>query len=729
MKELFFSFIFLKLINLSISLVPIWDIKNSSIELDKSKTITLHTKDSGPKISLIKKFEENETSLYDQNYINVQDKGSKKTNWEDIESSYSLDNWGYIICPKGRNFLNIFYSESNTFDEIKPTNFENENKVADNDQWELLCYRIGDKDFMFQGFLEQEKIKNMYGYKYSNKDNNWKSLPLSDSSSFLDFKLTYKSNSQGSTKEYDMSALYLKNSEIYSNLVKLTIDYEDELFYNPTSEFYLDEKLDFTYGYFNHTTKKFYWISTSSANNYSSGYSTEGITKDDIKVTKNNISPLKFLQNVTINKIEMIRNTRFAYYEVISLEDNNKYFGIIDIVINQVIFNTNEKLLIFKPIRNTSMLAITEDKKIYQICLNKWNNECVESCPDDQILILDSEKGNHCEDKDTPQNCKDFLLIPEQICVSTCNTSIYTIISEEENGLQKCGLCKDFYNDKQFKIFNEPDCLEIKPNGTFYLSEEFKILKRCDENCSDCDSYEKCNKCKIGFKKDDSGHCELIPCHSDCEFCDENENCISCKNDLLLQENNCVENCSQGYYKQENKQQKACLKCHKNCKICSNGPLGENENCNSCKNDLLLQENNCVENCSQGYYKHENKQQKACLKCHKNCKTCSNGPLDENENCEQCESNFYLIDDDKFPKNCVETCPEGLSVSDNYCKVINESKKDPDYMLWIFIILFAILLILISLCICKRHFSKNKKDVEIINDINTELQENNRIIE
>lgn len=60
----------------------------------------------------------------------------------------------------------------------------------------------------------------------------------------------------------------------------------------------------------------------------------------------------------------------------------------------------------------------------------------------------------------------------------------------------------------------------------------------------------------------------------------------------------------------------------------------------------------------------------------------------------------------------------------------NESDgDDSNYMLWIFIILCATILLLISICICKKYYSKNKNDVEIINDINTELQENNRIVE
>lgn len=684
MKPFIYWLIIIELINLSISLVPIWNIEKSSIVLTKEDEITIFSKEENPKITLKKKFLNKSDGVKDQNYIKVNDNEEIETNWEDIGRIDNITKWGTIVCPQGKYFMQYYHEDGKTFTDITPDNFEDDNNIKDENDWELSCSPIDKRFFYFQGFLGPENIKHIYGYYYEyTKEPKSKKRDLKGMS-LLDFYLSDQPNDH-EEREYDMFSLFLKNSKIYANKFLLTIntDNDKNLDFNPNDEnkFYLDLKKDYSYGYFNLTTNFFYWISTSKSNNFSSGVSTTNMTKDSSKVNliRYNISPLQFLQNVTINKIKMIRNTRFAYYEIISIDDNNTYYGIIDIEKNQVIFNTNETLKIFKPLKNISMLAITEDNKIYQICLNRYEGDCVESCPSGKSLILDSEKGNHCEDKDTPQNCKDFLLIPEQICVSTCNTSIYTIISEEGNGMQKCGLCKDFYNDKQFKIFNEPECLETKPNGTFYLSEEFKILKRCDENCSDCDSYEKCNKCKIGFKKDDSGHCELISCHSNCEFCDENENCISCKNDLFLQENNCVENCSQGYYKQENKQQKSCLKCHKNCK------------------------------------------------------TCSNGPVDENENCDECESNFYLIDDVKFPKNCVETCPEDLSISDNFCKEINGTENNdgdnPDYMLWIFIILFAILLLLISLCICKRHFSKNKKDVEIINDINTELQENNRIIE
>ena len=39
--------------------------------------------------------------------------------------------------------------------------------------------------------------------------------------------------------------------------------------------------------------------------------------------------------------MDMIRNTRFVYYEIQNDQnENEKYYGLIDIKINQIIFNT-----------------------------------------------------------------------------------------------------------------------------------------------------------------------------------------------------------------------------------------------------------------------------------------------------------------------------------------------------------------------------------------------------
>ena len=165
--------------------------------------------------------------------------------------------------------------------------------------------------------------------------------------------------------------------------------------------------------------------------------------------------------------------------------------------------------------------------------------------------------------------------------------------------------------------------------------------------------------------------------------------------------------------------------------------IENSQKCYKCKYDkyLINDTNNCTDGCSEGFYEPEDNEFKLCFKCHKNCKACHKGEDGDNQNCDSCRDNLLLLNSSNSPKNCVEKCPQNFTQNGSYCISNNGTEPDkkdddkPDYMLWIFIIIFAILLLLISLCICKRHFSRKKKDIEFINDINTELQENNRIIE
>jgi hypothetical protein len=385
----------------------------------------------------------------------------------------------------------------------------------------------------------------------------------------------------------------------------------------------------------------------------------------------------------------MIRNTKYAYYEVTSKEDNNKHYGIIDIEKNQVIFNTNEALIEFKPISSTSMLAVTQDSA-YQVCFMKEGNECKTECSNDKMMIIDALNGNSCG---TSNTCEGGIIFkPDDICIPSCNTSIYV----ENEG--QCGLCKTFFpGQKEFKIFNETDCYKEQPNSTYFISEEFKILGRCYiENCLYCSNKDSCKTCNEGY---------------------------------LVDNGKCVE-------KSEEKQ------CYETCKDCVEIGNESDQKCTECKEENdLLQEGNCVKNCNESYYQEE----KNCKKCYANCKSCSIGEETKeddsiNQNCDSCNDNYYLINATNYSRNCVEKCPEELVTKGNYCIEKNNSsepipsedpqnKKKGEYMIWIFIIIIGIILIILTLCICKRNCARNKSDGEIINDINTELRENNNIIE
>ena len=85
------------------------------------------------------------------------------TNWEDIESMYCINNIIYI-CPKGKNHLNKYDSNSHSFSQIIPNGF------YCNGNWELKCYQQFNENLMFIGYLNQSP--NFYAYKYNVNSNN-----------------------------------------------------------------------------------------------------------------------------------------------------------------------------------------------------------------------------------------------------------------------------------------------------------------------------------------------------------------------------------------------------------------------------------------------------------------------------------------------------------------------------------------------------------------------------
>ena len=681
MKMLIFLFFFFELIKLSFSLIPIWNLENSSVILDNSEEITIFKKDNDCSVWLTKKIETENSEIKDKNYIVALGEEKFGTLWEDIEKSFHINYIGDFVCPKGSAFL--YQYKLHGYYIQYPENFNQTHNINDKDKWELICFKIGMKKLIFQGFLNQDKIKYIYAYNYEN--GSIQSLDLQRV--LYDILPTEQSSSGNENSEYKMYSLVLEGSNFLLKISRIIIDKDNKLSYNGGNSTKLSTKSDYLHGYFDHNKKIFYWITVDKNNeNYFSGYSSESINQDseetNITLSKSVTSPLQFLKNITIKDINMIRNTQFAYYEIESEEDKKIYHGIIDIKLNKVIFNTDEVLKTFKPLRNLeiySMLAITENSA-YQICLvRNEKGECMNSCPE-KNLILDTEKGNYCGDE---QICDTYLLKPDDICIKSCNTSIY--ISKETN----CGLCNAFYTDKIYKIFGDNEtCLEKPPEGTFILYKEWNILQYCNESCSSCNSLDECTECKKGY---------------------------------TLINKQCIKNV-----------------CNENCKDCIEySDDNDYQNCTECPENRLLQEDkgNCIEKCSQGYYKSNDK----CLNCHNNCKSCSKGYNETNQNCEECNDPYFLIKAEGFPKNCVNKCPDGTTLNNKEC-IKNDGKNStntngetekskPDYMLLIFIIVIVIILLIITFIIIRKYCFKRKNDGELINDINTELRENNELIE
>ena len=457
MKFFLVEFIFIILINISFSLTPNWNIENSSVLLlsstDSKNEIYIKKDDCdkcNPKLILKKVIENKNNEFYETNYIKINDDKEKQTEWEDIESYYIFRNDNLIlICPTGKNFMNKY--NNGVFEEINPGNI-NINII---DDWELTCYYQKENEFLFNFYLNQPQTKKIFGI-YIPDYNEWKNQDANDG--LYDFIWTTEPKEN---HRYNMYGLILKDSKI--QLQSIQIEINSNFYYTGKNSKDLGEKKNYTHGYFNHHTNFFYWMSCNTIDDYISGYSTQPVDiaqeHANYETVYNSTSPFNFADELEIKKMNMIRNTKYAYYEIQNEENNQTYHGIIDIEENRIIFNTNETLKEFKPFINNSILAYT-DYGVYKICTIKENNICVEKCSSGK-LILDPENGNYCGEE---RECDNYILIPENICINECDRNIYTLQEK------KCGLCSALYPDRTYYYLNEKECIETKKNKTYYVN-------------------------------------------------------------------------------------------------------------------------------------------------------------------------------------------------------------------------------------------------------------------
>ncbi len=137
------------------------------------------------------------------------------------------------------------------------------------------------------------------------------------------------------------------------------------------------------------------------------------------------------------------------------------------------------------------MLAITS-KSAYEICVLKINGIYIDTynCSETNYEYMIDIEGNKCA-----TSCEDgkVLLIRENMCNDTCDKFFYVL-----NNNNECGLCKQFYPDKPYKIINSPNCLSSEEipeqaedyNPKLYLlkcKEGYKVERdKQKENINEC---------------------------------------------------------------------------------------------------------------------------------------------------------------------------------------------------------------------------------------------------
>jgi len=269
--------------------------------------------------------------------------------------------------------------------------------------------------------------------------------------------------------------------------------------------------------------------------------------------------------------------------------------------------------------------------------------------------VIDSENNNRCEKSNYECNT-NYTLFPEDICIDTCDENVFVTKEIKETKENKCGLCKDLFPDKPYKLFNSTGCIENTQENYYYLNKQLKIVGQCHDSCKTCTGpgMNECSSCRSGFVK-------------------ENGTCVEC-----------FENCEECYASSVNETEQNCLKCKKG-KFFQQG------------------KGNCFDECPLGYY--NNYTDNLCHECYMNCKSCSSRKENENENCLSCYENYSLIDIEGMDKNCVEECPNKTLEIDGKC-VIDDTKKN--YMLNIFFLLVLYIFIMMAIR-AVINFLKNRK--------------------
>ena len=689
MKNIKKYFLILIIIKTSLSLLPVWNLTSSSINLleNTNNFYNLVEKDFYYAYYKIQQnFIIDQNGNIIQKYYLQLGKSIEDIKWmgeidfDEIESAYADNSNNFIVCPKGRFHPYIYFYNNYQYHEIRePPNFKEQAN------WDLKCYYQPNENKLFVSYLNSEE----YFYEFSLYEQ--KFLTSVDN-----LKQIYGFKWRISNPKY-MYAIEKENNKFYLKRYEITIS--DKISKNQIGSREFTSLKNKYLGFFRKDNLSFCFINYNDKNvsDFESGYLNENLepindddsTFNSITISINQASPFEFLENVTINSISFIYDTQYVYYNIsINNEINKFYYGIIDITLNKVVFNTNEDILVFKPYSDNAMLAIT-NKTVYKICIIRKGDECLYKCDNDILPTFDSTGYNNCENK-----CESkIFLMPDNICIKECDENLFTLNNNQ------CWLCKDLSKEYKYKFINHTGCRKDMPINSKFVNEHLFLI-----DCIEGSHYSP-----------EQDQCILDKCHPNCIQCtsfSENyteQNCLSCKNEKHVLENgNCVDNCSIGFFLEG----KNCKKCDISCKTC-------NKNKNMCTE------------CEDGKYLDKSSEIHTCKKCSENCLTCSDGEDGEIKNCILCNqsSDFIYF----FNKSCWKECPDkNMSKSDkNECYYQNEENHDENYlakkdtvMLCIFIVITSILFLIIIICFYKSLCCKGKKEGQhLIDEINKELIE------
>lgn len=331
---LFFNFLFI--VN---PVVQKWNFENSSIDLlGTSESMTFkvfdETKD-GINIQLYKIISKEDGSIIYTNNLKINNgiTFDGEVNFDRIESFYYLMD-KVIVCPKGK-FHPIFFYE-NKYSHFNITNFEEKG------DWELKCYYhlVG---FFLVFYLNNANNGLYYKNIYQGLQPNtyWEKTVIR--SGIYDFKLN-NIDEVIQNDHYDFTYIGIDGGWIKIIESECTIRQESPVNIADTRmndcNFNI---LIHSRGCFQNNYENFFIFTYSTISDFTSEYgniTNHGNYLSIGQIKKFSESPLEFLDDVEIEKMNFIDNNKYIYYSIFNKNLNKRYHGIMDIMKNLVIFNT-----------------------------------------------------------------------------------------------------------------------------------------------------------------------------------------------------------------------------------------------------------------------------------------------------------------------------------------------------------------------------------------------------
>ena len=158
-----------------------------------------------------------------------------------------------------------------------------------------------------------------------------------------------------------------------------------------------------------------------------------------------------------------------------------------------------------------------------------------------------------------------------------------------------------------------------------------------------------------------------MECDNSCISCSSKEECRICNKGYYLSGSQCLENCLDGTYGDDNTQ--LCQLCSESCLSCYGPDSDQCLECNAEKGFSKINGECKLLACEDGSYLDINTRK--CTKCHKSCSTCAgNSP----NHCIECKSGYQpsIIDGLKTVrcKSCEEYMKGYYTTSSGLCKGI-----------------------------------------------------------